>query len=249
MVFLPALVLALSLGAEPAAPAAADLASRTVSVRIHDYAHLDEQELTEAQRLVSAIYEAVGVVLAWRTPARPAEVEHGLRTWPTDGAPALTILAITSGMSRRLGLQQGVAGYSAVSHEHGGRVCFIVADRTADTARRADLAHTWVLSSVIAHELAHLLMPNRSHSRSGLMRPFWNPWEFAEGLPRPCRATRAATSAPPWRDSPPVFIQAPIRTRSTGCCAVSRHTGPDKLANICAPVISRKPQVCRCSDR
>ena len=183
MVFLPALVLALSLGAEPAAPAAADLASRTVSVRIHDYAHLDEQELTEAQRLVSAIYEAVGVVLAWRTPARPAEVEHGLRTWPTDGAPALTILAITSGMSRRLGLQQGVAGYSAVSHEHGGRVCFIVADRTADTARRADLAHTWVLSSVIAHELAHLLMPNRSHSRSGLMRPFWNPWEFAEGLP------------------------------------------------------------------
>ena len=182
MVFLPALVLALSLGAEPAAPAAAELASRTVSVRIHDYAQLDEQELIEAERLVSAIYAAVGVLLDWRAPVQPGEVERGLRTWPTDGAPALTILAITSGMSRRLGVQKGVAGYAAVSRDHGGRLCFVVADRTAATARRADLAHTRVLSSVIAHELAHLLMPNRSHSRRGIMRPLWDPWEFAETL-------------------------------------------------------------------
>ncbi|MEQ1730027.1 MAG: hypothetical protein ABL982_16800, partial [Vicinamibacterales bacterium] len=63
MLYLPALVLALSLGADPAAPAAAELASRTVSVRIHDYARLDERDLFEAQRLVSAIYEAVGVLL------------------------------------------------------------------------------------------------------------------------------------------------------------------------------------------
>ncbi len=183
MVYLPALVLALSLGADPAAPAAAELASRTVSVRVHDYAHLDNRELSEAQRLVSAIYEAVGVLLDWRSAVRPAEVERGLATWPADGAPALTILAITSGMSRRLGMQTGVAGYAAVSRDRGGRLCFIVADRTAATARRADLAHTRVLSSVIAHELAHLLMPNRSHSRSGIMRPLWDPWDFAEQLP------------------------------------------------------------------
>ncbi len=183
MVFLPAFVLALSLvGADPAAPAAAELVSRTVSVRIHDYANLGEQELIEAQRLVSAIYESVGVRLDWRSPVRPADVEHGLRRWPSDGAPALTILAITSGRSRRLGIKAGVAGYAAVTRDRGGRLCFIVADRTAATARRAGLAHPRVLSSVIAHELAHLLMPNRSHSRSGIMRPRWDPWEFAETL-------------------------------------------------------------------
>lgn len=183
MVFLPAFVLALSLGgADPAAHAAADLVSRTVSVRIHDYAHLGEHELSEAQRLVSVIYEAVGVRLDWRTPVRPVDVEHGLRGWPSDGAPALTILSITSGMSRRLGMRAGVAGYAAVTRDRGGRLCFIVADRTAATARRAGLSHTRVLSSVIAHELAHLLMPNRSHSRSGIMRPRWDPSEFAETL-------------------------------------------------------------------
>lgn len=184
MVVLPALVLALSVGAEPAAAAVAELASRTVSVRIHDYAHLDEADVTDSQRVVSAIYEAVGVLLDWRMPVRPADVERGLRTWPSDGAPALTIIAVTSGMSRGLGLQQGVAGYAAVSRERGGHLCFIVADRTADTARRADLPHTRVLSSVIAHELAHLLMPTRSHSRSGIMRPVWTPWAFAARLPQ-----------------------------------------------------------------
>ena len=42
MVVLSALVLALSVEAEPAAAAVAELASRTVSVRIHDYAQLDD---------------------------------------------------------------------------------------------------------------------------------------------------------------------------------------------------------------
>lgn len=185
MGFLPTLALAFMMGADPAAPAAAELASRTVSIRIHDYAHLDERDLLEAQRLVSSIYAAVGVLLDWRCPVRPDEVQRGLHPWPTDGAPALTILAITSGMSSRLGVKPGVAGYAAVTPEGGGRLAFVVADRTAATARRADLPHTRVLSSVMAHELAHLLMPARAHSRSGIMRPRWDPWEFAEKLRQP----------------------------------------------------------------
>ncbi|MEQ1731310.1 MAG: hypothetical protein ABL982_23315, partial [Vicinamibacterales bacterium] len=91
--------------------------------------------------------------------------------------------AITSGMSPRVGKSTGVAGWAAVGRDRGGRLCFIVADRTAATARRANLAHTRVLSSVIAHELAHLLMPGRSHGRRGIMRPLWNPREFADTLP------------------------------------------------------------------
>ena len=182
MVLLPALMLALSLGVDPVAPAAAELASRTVSVRIHDYAYLDGREVSDAQRLVSAIYAAVGVVLDWRAPVRPPEVQRGLRDWPADGAPTLTILVITSSMSRRLSVEKGVAGYAAVSRGSGGRLCFVVADRTEATARRADLEHARVLASVIAHELAHLLMPDRSHSREGIMRPLWNPWEFRDAM-------------------------------------------------------------------
>lgn len=218
MVCLPALVLALSLGADPTAPAVAEHASRTVSVRIHDYAHLDEQDLIEAERLVSAIYEAVGVLLDWRAPVRPADVERGLRTWPTDGRPALTILAITSGMSRRLGIQTGVAGYAAVSPEQGGRLCFIVADRTAATARRAELAHTRVLSSVI---------------RCGIRG------SSPTGCRRRSPATRLATSAAPSRGSPPASRPAPTSPGRRGrplsaACVAAR--APDNLANKCGPV-------------
>lgn len=35
-----------------------------------------------------------------------------------------------------------------------------------------------VLAGIISHEVAHLMMPERSHSTMGLMRAQWTPAEF-----------------------------------------------------------------------
>lgn len=153
---------------------------RTVSVRLHDYAHLDRRELQVTEGQVSAIYAAIGIAIAWREPVRPDEVQAGLRDWPADPAPELTVLIMSSAMARLVGISDSVAGYAAVAERGGGSVAFSVAERTRRIATCAGVPHARVLASVIAHELGHLLMPQRGHGRSGIMRPQWRPAEFRD---------------------------------------------------------------------
>jgi predicted SprT family Zn-dependent metalloprotease len=62
-------------------------------------------------------------------------------------------------------------------------VAFAVADRSRDIADLARVSLPHVLVGVIAHELAHLLMPRRGHSPSGILHARWRPDEFRV-LPR-----------------------------------------------------------------
>lgn len=169
---------AVTAAAATAATASADAAVRTISVRLHDYAGLRDPELLDTQRQVSAIYAAVGVILEWRIPVHPERVKAGLDDWPSDSAATLSVLIVSAAMARSIGIRHDVAGYAAVSPETGGSIAFIVAPRTQRIAESAMVAHARVLSGVVAHELAHLLMPNRPHSHDGIMRANWQPWEF-----------------------------------------------------------------------
>ena len=67
------------------------------------------------------------------------------------------------------------------------------------------------LGAAIAHELAHLLLPDREHTREGLMRPFWGGAEARAAnrgalrfLPSDFTAMRVRL-APPAPAQPPVF--------------------------------------------
>ncbi|MGE3956164.1 MAG: hypothetical protein AB7H96_05545 [Vicinamibacterales bacterium] len=176
-----ALAMMMANGSVPPAaadPAAADASSRTVTVRLHDYAELDDDEVNAAQRQVSEIFGTIGVIVEWRTTVRPSRIKMGRESWPADPVPALTVLALTPAMARRIGIREDVAGYAAVSPQDGGSVAFMVAERTRRIAECARLSHARVAAGVIAHELAHLLMPNRPHAHDGLMRANWQPWDF-----------------------------------------------------------------------
>jgi hypothetical protein len=148
-----------------------------LTIRIHDYANVDPQELQRAQQQVSETYAQAGVRLQWRAPAHPAEVSAGHASWPRDGEPLFTVIMLARGMAPHP-MPSGVAGYAPITRERGGRLAFVFADRTLAIARRAAVSYSSVLSAVIAHELAHLLMPQRSHAANGLMRPNWSPDEF-----------------------------------------------------------------------
>ncbi|MGC4085642.1 MAG: hypothetical protein QM736_26835 [Vicinamibacterales bacterium] len=179
--------MALSLvGANHAADTAvaADVVSRTISVRLHDYALLDDDELLAAERQVADIYASVGVLIDWRQPVRPARITAGIEEWPRDPAATLTVLVVTSPMAHGIGVKNDVAGYAAVSPTDGGSVAFVVADRTRRIAESGGVPHTRVLSQVIAHELAHLLMPDRPHSHDGIMRATWHPIDFRYEMTR-----------------------------------------------------------------
>jgi len=149
-----------------------------VSIRIYDYAQIDGRQLQRAEHRVSSIYEQIGVRIDWRAAVKPAEIESGLGQWPHDPPAHVTVVVLASTMEHRLKLQGDVAGYAPITREHGGRVAYIFGARTRAIAAEATVQESEVLAGVIAHELAHLLMPQRSHSRDGVMRPHWTPAEF-----------------------------------------------------------------------
>lgn len=167
-----------------AAAASADATSRHISVRLHDYAGLDETDLRDTQEQVSEIYGAVGVVVDWRASVRPDRVQAGLEAWPSDPPATLSVLIVTEDMARGIRIRDEVAGYAAVNPVGGGSVAFMVADRARRIAMSARVGLPRIASSVIAHELAHLLMPNRPHSHDGLMKANWQPLDFRFSVSR-----------------------------------------------------------------
>lgn len=171
-------------GASAAAAASADATSRHISVRLHDYASLDDTDLRDTQEQVSEIYGAVGVMVDWRASVHPDRVQAGREAWPSDPPATLSVLIVTEDMARGIRIRDEVAGYAAVNPAGGGSVAFMVADRARRIATCARVSLPRIASSVIAHELAHLLMPNRPHSHDGLMKANWQPLDFRFSVSR-----------------------------------------------------------------
>jgi len=183
MGWLPALALAALMVAPSSAALSVDGLNRTVSVRVHDYVGLGAAEVAEAQRQASAFYATIGVVLDWRQTVRPDEVREGLARWPCDAPASLAVVILSTAMAQHVHAGEDIAGYAAVDGAASGNVAYIVADRTRWIAEGGHVTHARVLAGVMTHELAHLLMPQRGHSASGIMRPVWQPGEFRV-LPR-----------------------------------------------------------------
>lgn len=180
MGLLSTLALGAVLMAAPATSTGGDAATRSITVRLHDYARLDAGLLSLTEQQVSAIYAAIGVVIVWRVPVRPDDVRDGVALWPSDPAPELTMLLMSTAMATAVGIKDSVAGFAAVGANGRGSVAFSVPDRTRRIAECAGVPHAIVLASVVAHELGHLLMSSRGHASSGIMRPLWTPSEFRD---------------------------------------------------------------------
>ena len=149
-----------------------------ISIRVHDYAGVNQDDLSAAQAQVSAIFETAGVRFDWRVAVRPDDVRGGIAKWPSDAVSRLQVLLVNSDRARGVGMREDVAGYAAVTSKIGGHLAFVVTDRTKMIAEDGDVPHSRVLALVMAHELAHLFMPSRPHAVAGIMRARWKPAEF-----------------------------------------------------------------------
>jgi hypothetical protein len=151
-----------------------------LSIRLHDYAQIDSRTLGDAEQRVSATYERAGVQITWRMIVRPIAVTAGRAAWPTDPQAVLTVVLLAPSMDRQHELSGDVAGYAPISREHGGRIAYVSAERAAAMADETGVSYADVLAGVITHEVAHLLMPSRSHSPDGIMRAHWGPTDFRD---------------------------------------------------------------------
>jgi hypothetical protein len=161
-----------AIGSPPAFAESAD--TPVVTVRIRDYVHLSPDLISKAQRLVTKLFATADVRAVWAQTIRPDEFIDV----PDEIPRALSVNILTSEMSSRLMVTDGTLGLAAPTLDEGGVVAYALFDRIWRVARTSAADPADVLGLVIAHELAHLLMPYGSHSPIGLMRPTWDLRDF-----------------------------------------------------------------------
>lgn len=167
----------------PRAGAAEAAATPAISARIHDYASLPVDLVRRAQQRASEVYGSIGVTLQWLDPIRPLE----LMAEPIEPAAGATrsgrellIVILTADMARRHTIGPDVVGLAAATLGGGGRVAYVVSERISQISNQAECHAMDVMGLVVAHEIAHLLLPFGSHSAVGLMRPRWRVEDFRQ---------------------------------------------------------------------
>lgn len=140
---------------------AAEPSDTTVVVHVRDYQHVVSGDLAEAEQVASEVYARIGVQLVWaKGAAKLAE---------PDGNLHVDVVIMTGAMAAKDApdaLTFGKASHHTKrAHIYFTRVRTYGFDSGSGQAR--------VLGLVLAHELGHVLLPEYSHTPSGLMRATW----------------------------------------------------------------------------
>ncbi len=152
-----------------------------VTIQIHDYWHVSSRSLTRAREVVTAMYERIGVRTEWLGVVQQSEWHPGSpRREAISRLPIaqITLIILTPKMAARGHVEDGALGFAAVPTEGMGRIAYAIYDRIRDTAARAAMNEDDLLGFVMAHEIAHLMLPRGAHEQTGLMRGHWNVRDF-----------------------------------------------------------------------
>jgi len=154
-----------------------------VTVQIHDYSHVSNQSLAHAREFVTATYKQIGVRTEWlgvveQNERRPGSTPRSTSARVPVPIAQITVIILTPSMAARGHVEEGALGFAAVPEEGMGRIAYAIYDRVRDTAARAAMNEDDLLGFVMAHEIAHLLLPRGAHTEAGLMRGHWNVRDF-----------------------------------------------------------------------
>ncbi len=151
----------------------------TVTIQIHDYAHVPGGWLSSATDIVTRIYRANGIRIEWHEV-----LQHGKRRKKSDKEEERTtntpiaqvsLMILTPEMAARGRIPTDVLGYAAVPHDGGmGRIAYVIYDRIQRIAASGRPNEVELLAFVMAHETGHLLLGRGSGTESGLMKCHWD---------------------------------------------------------------------------
>lgn len=178
LTLLASLTMALAIdGAQPATPSRSD-ADLSVTVRIHDYAHVPGDLLSRASDQVTRLYETIGVHTTWydvlQFPLKRARSRGEDANLPLA---QLTINILTPEMASRRPIQADVLGFAVVPQDGMGRIAYVIYDRVHRVAAGAAASDVDLLGFVLAHEIGHLL---GLRSPDGLLKCHWDRLEVRQ---------------------------------------------------------------------
>jgi len=151
----------LVIGADTQARALSPVHSPTLTLDLQNMAKISVTVLEEAKLTLTLIYQAAGIHVQWNTAT--ADFTAILRPPPHPEAMRNSRFAL---------------GYAPHNPTERGHLAYVLADRTEAMARGLGVPHHLVLGMTMAHEVAHLLLPNNGHSPSGIMRDSWTQSDY-----------------------------------------------------------------------
>jgi hypothetical protein len=152
-------------------------------VRVYETGIGDPSLRAAAIETASAIVETAGISVEWydctdngRRPVCQDARRAGnfiARIMPTlSTGPALKKSAVEA-LDSSVGSDPPL-GFAVVDPDtHAGKMATVFHDQIEAVARRTGVARSALLGRALAHEVGHLLLGVRGHSRSGIMRAVW----------------------------------------------------------------------------
>ena len=166
--------LAMAIGGEATA---AVVDAVTVIVRIYDVSRQRPGDLSRALETAAPILASAAIDPAWVIcGGEPEPARCAVPLAP--GELAIRLLRGKVEPSRSGGLPLGEA---LIDRHHGGVLATVYVDRVQRLAAEVGVSAATLLGRAVAHELGHLLLSSRVHSRDGVMRPRWSRAEVARG--------------------------------------------------------------------
>ena len=137
-------------------------------LQLHNFAGAPAAIVGGAQRELARVYAGIGVPVEWRGADRI-----------DAAAPVLHIILVDreGGVLRRA--RDTVLG-ATMWTDKGTPAVYVFYRRVEAEARRHTVSLALLLSCALAHELGHVLMPDRGHSPEGLMRACWKRDDFQD---------------------------------------------------------------------
>jgi len=131
----------------------------TVVLHLTSLIDVPPNDLANAQKTAAESYARIGVRLVWTDVLARA----------ADGALHLEVILL--GEQTADGKNANRTAFGQAGRATGR--AYIYCARIADYARHSGSDPARVLALVLAHEVGHMLLPQHSHTPSGLMRGTW----------------------------------------------------------------------------
>jgi hypothetical protein len=149
---------------------AAGAAHVEIRVRLQDYANVPEVWLTNAKAVATGILENGGVRVLWSDCSPNSATRDTLCSIP-PGPMDLQLRLLSEEMAKRTHKSRHSMGSAMVS---GRFPCIAsVFYHRAVELESGTVARAEILGGILAHEIGHLLLAEKGHSGTGVLRALW----------------------------------------------------------------------------
>ena len=143
----------------------ADQAPAPVLAMIHNPAHVPPVIVDRARNEVARLFSLIGVEIVWASHVPPP----GTR---------VRIVSLVTWEPREDRISKSALGYTLTGPETRGTLAYVFWPRVERASDKYTARLDYVLAVAIAHEIGHMLLPDDSHAKDGLMEAQWNSGHF-----------------------------------------------------------------------